>query len=295
MDGAWTTMRAMAVLVTAALLVPALVSAELDETSWRCRARAAQQEAHLLACAASCARRSERWATDAAAHCFDACVERHAGARAPLDCATERVALAELVDTDAHTLRCRAQAKRADVRGLRCLAVCQQRDPLGDDAADATSKTIRQSREACELACQARPVREPSCLPTDALVAGERHAVEPGGDPSGHVATAPTAVATVRGFVPLPGGAVETDLDVVDGEAVFEGDIVIGTVEDVLAPPARSWDQPGDPAPLGAGRRLATFRWPARLLGGATVPFTIDPRSRRRVASPMPSPIATLT
>jgi Astacin (Peptidase family M12A) len=278
MDYSMTKRLSRIVLAVAVLLGPTVASAELDGDAMLSQARATAQEGRLLSCAGFCARLGERGHVDSATRCLDMCVERYDHARSRLDIATERALLADFAGLDSDTLRCRAKEKRREARGLKCLAACQRRPALGDEAAaDASSHDLRRSREVCELKCQTvAAAPDLACPPADALIAGEQHHVGPGEDPSGHSATAPTVAETVRGFVPLPGGAVETDLAVVDGLAVFEGDIIVGRVEDVIAPPVANWGRSDEPGPLGAGRRLATYRWPKRILGGATIPFKID-------------------
>jgi len=80
----------------------------------------------------------------------------------------------------------------------------------------------------------------------------------------------------VRGRFDTPFGEIEADLLVVDGEAVFEGDIVVGDVPTVTASRDGS---PGTESARSVARSALSSRWP-----NGTIPFAVssnlrDPRT----------------
>jgi hypothetical protein len=164
MDRSKTKKGSMVALAMVALLGPAVASAELPGEALVCQARATQVEARLLFCASLCVRLEERGRGENAASCMDSCTERYDRARSRLDCAIDRVAFAEVAAVDSETLRCQAREKLADVRELRCLALCQRRPSLDEDP----RVDPRRSREACELGCEEdAAARDVACDATD--------------------------------------------------------------------------------------------------------------------------------
>src|SRR5262249_5191093 len=74
--------------------------------------------------------------------------------------------------------------------------------------------------------------------------------------------------AIVQGRFDTPFGAIEANLMVVDGEAVFEGAIVVGDV----APVTRSFSgAPGTESARSVARSDGSSRWP-----NAVIPFVVD-------------------
>ncbi len=170
---------------------------------------------------------------------------------------------------------CEAKAAATEAKFVKCVAECRER------AARHEAKGLVYDGSECALRCEARanrrlanaacPIGPRVDLPGDdqsGIYCGELAHPEDGAAASGRCAPGGPAPRnrtsdTFRGIVELPGGEVERDLEVVDGLAIMEGDIVVGRADEVL--------RPGDVRPEGAGRTLAASRWP-----NGVIPFAFQ-------------------
>ncbi len=254
----------VAVLVVA-FATPATYAA-VDVDVLGCQAGAARAEGKLLRCVAGCRQRAERRPGFDGASCESACRSRHEEALGRLVCAAEPGPLAALTEASPRVLRCRAGLRTKDARLHQCHAACVRKQGDADDV----------PQDACRRACTRthdRAVARSSCprveAPADGgLLCSELHHPVAGQDGAGRCTPGVgrpenAAGERIRGLVETPAGILEQELEVVDGEAILEGDIVVGRVEDIRLP--------GDIRAEGAGRTNLGARWP-----GGVVPFTID-------------------
>ena len=157
---------------------------------------------------------------------------------------------------------CAAVEPRADAARIRRLNVCARRAALAD------ARGRRYDLERCAAKVRARflavlgkagcPV-EPSVVHAEEAFRGRRG-------------------ERVRGLVDIAGRVAEIDYEVIDGVAVFEGDIVLGPAEEVAAESAdtivaRAATDGTAPLQPKSGTRKggSSFVWPNNV-----VPFEID-------------------
>ena len=149
--------------------------------------------------------------------------------------------------------RCRTERGRIEAKHVSCRKSCEARfkRSLSRGPIDLT---------ACEDECRATYERLLADFETNASCAPEEiEEIDFGGAPS---------AGTVRGIVQTPGGPIEADLEVVDGKAVFEGDIVVGDADEV----ERTATNDGLGQVRSTARSFVAYRWP-----NGVIPFTIAP------------------
>jgi len=237
--------------------------AAVDEDALTCQAGVARAEARLLRCVAGCRQRAGRKATFDGASCEDACRSRSAHAVEGLGCSAGPAP--ELANVSARVLRCRAGLRAKDAKLNQCQAACVRKDgDVSDLPQDGCRRTCtrRHDRAVAHSSCS----REEA--PADGILCSELHhpaaGQEPGGRCTPGVGRPENAVTErIRGLVETPAGTLEQELEVVDGYAILDGDIIVGRVEDVVGP--------GAIKAQGAGRTSSFSRWP-----GGVVPFTIS-------------------
>jgi hypothetical protein len=161
--------------------------------------------------------------------------------------------LAATAPDDAETLRCESTRRELDRDLLAALANCRRR------GAEAEARRMFFPEATCERRARA-------ALPSALVAAG--CSVRDGSSGLEGIASAAFG-ATERAVVDLPSGVREVAFTRASGQAVFEGDIVLGKAVDDPEPAPRRDDLA---ATAGFAVTSMSLIWPS-----ATIPYDIDP------------------